>query len=232
MKMPILRLICLFFATSLVVACTNPDDLDKEPDNLGNFYLGHNIVVAPNITKGPGSRPAKTEDWIASLTGAVDERFSRYDGTKLYHLGISIEGYVLAVPGVPIVASPKSVLIFKVTVWDDAASKKLNETPHQITVLETHDGDVLLGSGLTQSAEEQMENLSRNAAKLLEVWLAQQNFEHEWFGGADAGQVALVQDVPDAESEIEVTPLGPAGDTAETTTGDASAVAVETTSDS
>ncbi|WP_216824956.1 hypothetical protein [Roseovarius sp. EL26] len=231
MKMPILRLLCLFFATSLLVACTNPNDLDKDPDNLGDFHLGHNVVVAPNITKGPGSRPAETEDWIASLKGAIDERYSRYDGDKLYHLGISIEGYVLAVPGVPIVASPKSVLIFKVTVWDDEASKKLNETPHQITVLETHDGDVLLGSGLTQTAEEQMENLSRNAAKLLEVWLAQQNFEHEWFGGDKAGQTTLVGTAPDATSEIEVTPLAPVGAGTEAA-NDGTAVAPEAVSDS
>ncbi|SLN52272.1 hypothetical protein ROA7450_02620 [Roseovarius albus] len=213
MPMSMLRLLCLFFATSLVVACTNPNDLDDKPGNLGNFHLGHNVVVAPNITKGPGSREADTDEWIASFKGAVDERFRRYDGSKLYHLGISIEGYVLAVPGVPIVASPKSVLIFKVTVWDDEAKKKLNDTPHQITVLETHDEKVLFGSGLTQSAEEQMENLSRNGAKLLEVWLAQQNFENEWFGGPEAGAATLVEQPTEGNalegSEIEVTPLEP-----------------------
>ena len=30
------------------------------------------------------------------MEAAIEERFSRYDGDSLYHLGISVEGYVLA----------------------------------------------------------------------------------------------------------------------------------------
>ena len=51
-------------------------------------------------------------------------------------------------------------LIFKLTVWDDAAGKKLNDEPEQITVLENLDGDTIVGSGLTKSAEEQLQSLS------------------------------------------------------------------------
>ncbi|PVA10934.1 hypothetical protein DC366_03870 [Pelagivirga sediminicola] len=181
-----LRLIAFFSALLTVAACTNPNDLDKAPVPLGDFKLAHNVVVAPNLTKGPASRDASKEEWIASMKKAVDERFSRYDGDKLYHLGVSIEGYVLAVPGVPIVASPKSALILNATVWDDAAGKKLNEKPEQITVIESFSGETVLGSGLTQSKEEQMTNLSRNAAKLIQNWLERQKYQEDWFGGRAA----------------------------------------------
>lgn len=181
----------LFFALltllTAVAACTNPNDLDEAPVPLGDFKLGYNVVVAPNITKGPVSRDASKEEWIASMKKAVDERFRRYDGDRLYHLGVSIEGYVLAVPGVPIVASPKSALIFNVTAWDDAIGKKLNDEPEQITVIESFSGKTVLGSGLTQSKEEQMTNLSRNAAKLIQNWLVRQKHQEGWFNATDGG---------------------------------------------
>ncbi|MFX0543976.1 hypothetical protein ACEWPL_000330 [Roseovarius sp. S1116L3] len=181
-----LRFFALLCLTISVAACTNPNDLDKAPVPLGDFALGHNVVVAPNITKGPLSRDASKEEWIASMKQAVDERFSRYDGDKLYHIGVSIEGYVLAMPGVPVVASPKSALILNVTAWDDAAGQKLNEKPEQITVIESISGETVLGSGLTQSKEVQMTNLSRNAAKLIQNWLVRQKYQEDWFGGTAA----------------------------------------------
>lgn len=182
------RWIALVLALVTLSACTNPDDLDRAPVDLGDFALGHNVVVAPNLTKGPASREASKEEWIASMKQAVDERFSRYDGARLYHLGISIEGYVLAVPGVPVVASPKSALILNATLWDDARGVKLNEKPEQITVIESISGETILGSGLTQSKEVQMTNLSRNAAKLIQNWLVREKFKQGWFGGEDGSE--------------------------------------------
>ena len=171
----------LMIALGLMAACTNSNDLDKGPVALGNFSLGHNVVVAPNLTKGPVSREASKEEWIASMKDAIDERFGRYEGEKLYHLGISVEGYVLAQPGIPLVASPKSIVIINVTAWDDAAGSKLNEKIKQITVLESLGSGVIVGSGYTLSREEQLQNLSRNAAKEIQNWLVRQNFEHDWF---------------------------------------------------
>ncbi len=181
-----LRLIAVFALLVTAAACTNPNDLDMAPVPLGDFKLAHNITVTPNITKGPASREASDKEWIDAMTKAVDERFSRYDGDKLYHIGVSIEGYVLAVPGVPIVASPKSALILNVTVWDDAAGKKLNDKPEQVTVIESLSGETMLGSGLTQSKDEQLTNLTRNAAKLIQNWMVREKYQQDWFGGTDA----------------------------------------------
>lgn len=224
-----IRLIALVAGLLTLAACTNPNDLDRAPAYLGDFHLGHNVVVAPNLTRGPASREAGKEEWIAAMKAAIDERFGRYEGTRLYHLGISVEGYVLAVPGVPIVASPKSALIINVTAWDDAAGAKLNEEPETITVLESISGPTLLGSGLTQSKEIQMENLTRNAAKLIQNWLVTQNTKHGWFehdgeaaadSGEDADETAQDDGDPAAAAtaaatvieEPEVAPAPPAED--------------------
>ena len=83
-------------------------------------------------------------------------------------------------PGVPLVASPKSALIIRVTAWDDAG-KKLNAEPEQVTVVESISGETVLGSGLTQSKETQMRNLSRNAAKLIQNWLVREHAANGWF---------------------------------------------------
>lgn len=190
-----------------LAACAGSTDLDAPVPYMGNFQLGHNVVVAPNLTRGPASREASKEEWIEAMTSAISERLGRHEGTKLYHLGVSVEGYVLAIPGVPLVASPKSALILNVTAWDDAAGRKLNEKPHMITVMESISGQTIFGSGLTQSKEVQMANLSRNAAKLIESWLNRQNDELGWFedDGRPANEkIGLISGRPEAEEGLPV----------------------------
>jgi len=193
------RTVFLFVVLAFATACTNSNDLDKGPVPLGNFSLGHNIVVAPKLTKGPASREADKDKFIAAMKEAVDERFGRYESDKLYHFGISLEGYVLAQPGIPLVASPKSILIVNLTVWDDEAGKKLNPKVEQITVIESFSGGSLVGSGYTQTAEEQMKGLTRNAAKQIQNYLVRQNYNEGWFKAkatAEKGAKAATENMP------------------------------------
>jgi len=155
------------------------NDLAEPPVPLGDFALGHNIVVTSNMQKVPISRNATPEQWEAALEKAMEQRFGRYDGAKLYNIGISIDAFALAPPGVPLVLNPKSALGITVTIWDDAEQKKLNEEGKQIIVMEKMSEKTVLGSGLTQSAAKQMEILSYNAAKAVEGWLLE---NPEWFG--------------------------------------------------
>jgi hypothetical protein len=167
-----LRIFALLSTLLALTACAVPQkEVTEAPVDLGDFVLGHNIVVAPDLTKGPLSREATKEDWIASVKAAIDARLGRYDGTRLVHLGVNVSGYVLAQPGVPVLLAPKSALIITVTAWDDRAGEKFHEEPKMITVLETLTGASILGSGLTMTAEEQMSNLSYNVAKAIEDWL-------------------------------------------------------------
>lgn len=163
---------------SLLAACQT-NDLAEPPVPLGDFALGHNIVVTSNMQKVVISRNATPEAWEAALEKAMEDRFGRYDGAKLYNIGISIDAFALAPPGVPLVLKPKSALGITVTIWDDAAQRKLNEKPKQIIVMEKMSGETVVGSGLTRSAAVQMDILSYNAAKAVETWLLE---NPEWFG--------------------------------------------------
>lgn len=162
-------------------ACTSNRDLNEAPVPLGDFRLEHNIVIANNAQRGPLSREASEEQLAAAVKDAMAERFGRYDGASRYHFGISVEGYVLAQPGIPLFLAPKSALILNVTVWDDAAGGKLNDEPEQITVLETFGTAPIIGTGYTMTAEEQLDELSQNAAKAVERFLVRQRNEQGWF---------------------------------------------------
>lgn len=174
-------MIRLFSALALVLglAACGVDDLHEPPAEMGDFLLGHNIVVAPDVVKGPLSREADVEKLIATTKKAIDARFARYDGDSYYHFGVNLSGYVLAQPGIPLVLSPKSALIFTLTVWDDKTGKKLNAKPQQITVLESLSGDTIVGSGLTKTADQQLDMLAYNAAKAIEKFMTA---NRQWFG--------------------------------------------------
>jgi len=201
-----LRAVALVAALGLLSACASGAKLGDERAELGDFLLGHAIVVEENAVRGPASRKAEPGAWKDSLEAEMQRRFARYQGDSLYHLGVAVQGYVLAIPGIPLVAAPKSFLILGVTVWDDAAGKKLNEKPHRIIVFEAPSGETAISSGLTQSAEEQMQNLSQNGVAAIERWLATQE---DWFppkAAADASEAtAPAQDAPlPAESDLEL----------------------------
>lgn len=176
--MRLLRLLACCVGLSVLAACQN-SDLDEPPALLGNFALGLNIAVADNVEMVPISRPTTPEAWEAAMTKAVDDRFGRYVGSKLYNIGISIDAYALAPPGVPVVLKPKSILVITANIWDDAAQKKLNPEGKQFTIFEKMSPETVIGSGLTQSKEKQMEILSYNAVKRVEEWLLE---NPEWFG--------------------------------------------------
>ena len=175
------RILSALISIVVLTACNGASDLDKPAVPLGDFNLYHNIVVAPKVQKLPISREVSKDVLTTAIKDAIAERFDRYDGTRNYHFGVSVEGYVLAPPGIPLVLAPKSIMILNLTVWDDAAGKKLTDEPHQITVFESLDQGPIVGSGYTKTAEEQLKNLSQNAAKSIENYLVKQNKAEGWF---------------------------------------------------
>ncbi|MBW4707317.1 hypothetical protein KX928_05905 [Roseobacter sp. YSTF-M11] len=185
------RQAALLVSVLALTACAGARDLDAPPVPLGDFSLGHNVVVAPKVeTTATISREVSKDELTAALTTAIAERFDRYEGAKDYHFGVSIEGYVLAKPGVPVLLAPKSGMIIRLTVWDDSQGKKLNEEPAQLTVLEELNGASIVGTGWSQTKETQLENLSRNAAQAIEDYLVKQNAEQGWFSEASAANAA------------------------------------------
>ena len=92
-------------AFGLLAACGANSRLDPNPDPIGDFRLGFNVVVANDIQKGPASRDATEEELTDALRAAMEERLGRYDGDGLYHIGLRIEAYTLGQTGVPILFS-------------------------------------------------------------------------------------------------------------------------------
>jgi len=185
---------------ALLGACAvaNPDTEEQVP--LGDFSLGHNVVVTKNAKKIGPSRSASADEWETILEAAMEKRFGRYEGEKLYHIGINLDGYALAVPGIPVVLAPKSILALSVNVWDDSAEKKLTEEPRRLTVFEQLDGGTIVGSGFSRKREEQMENLAAQMAKAVERFLVANG---EWFG-----ETASEEAIEAAEKDVLQIPDG------------------------
>lgn len=195
------NLMAVLLGATLLVACQK-NDLAEPPVPLGNFQLGLNIVVADNMKKVPISRPATVEEWEAAIIKSVDDRFGRYVGTKFYNIGISVDGFALAPPGIPLVASPKSVLVITANIFDDATGVKLNAEGAQFTIFESFSGETVLGSGLTRSRQKQIEILSYNAAKRVERWILE---NPEWVGLPPAKKIKAA----DAETVVSTAPPKP-----------------------
>jgi hypothetical protein len=200
---------------TVLAACAAPDPLTDELPNMGDFRLGHNIVVADNMQQVPPSRNATPEEWVEILTAEIDRRFGQYEGDRLYHIGIAVDGYALAPPGIPLVLNPRSVLVLSVNVWDDAAGVKLHEEPEQILVMEGASTETaFIGSGIARTREEQMQVLARNAARQIQNWMLD---NPEWFSidpdappfreAVDPADVAApAETAAAAEPVVEATP--------------------------
>ncbi len=203
-----IRVLSALALVATVSACATTNELLGPPADLGNFSLGHNVVVAPRAgTSSVVSREVSEEELTTALRDAIAARFERYDGSKDYHLGVSIEGYVLARAGVPVVAAPKSGMIVRVTVWDDAKGEKLNVPPEQMTVFEDLDGESFFGSGWSQTADVQLEDIARKVAKEIENFLAEQNAEKGWFKDEEEPAVAIGDAQAGEQPAISVTPI-------------------------
>lgn len=172
------RLALFLICATILVQCVRPAPPKDAPDPIGEFRLGHVVVVADQAKAGPLSRKVDSAVWKAALSSAVRDRFQNYQGTGLYHIAVKLDGYILAPPGVPVVAAPKSVAIIGVSIWDDAAGQKLNADPKTFTVIESLSGKSLISSGLTMSPDEQMQDLAIRAAAQIQTWLEGNN---EWF---------------------------------------------------
>ena len=122
---------------------------------------------------------------------AVEARFGRYKGGRLYNIGISVDGYALAPPGIPVVAAPKSVLVITANIGDDATQTKLNPEGEQFTIFEGMSGETVVGTGITRTKKKQMEVLSYNAVKRVERWLVE---NPQWFPTDGSVPAALPAD--------------------------------------
>ena len=174
----LLQSLILIAGLGLLTACES-NDLKKPPVPLGDFVMGINVVVA-DTAQVPGiSRQVSADQWEAAMKQAMVDRFGRYEGSRIYNFGINIDGYVLAPPGVPVVASPRSALIITVHVFDDATQTELNPGGKRLTMVEGVSPESCIGSGWTQSKDQQLARMAYRGALAVQRYLLE---NPEWFG--------------------------------------------------
>ena len=172
--------LCIFFV-GFLVGCAQKIPSSQKPNPIGEFRLGHLVVVGKEMIKGPMSRKSDPSKITAAVKEAIVEKLSVYQGGQYYHVAVKIDAYILGQPGIPLLFSPKSALVMQITVWDDFKEAKINETPVKFIVLENLSVNTLVGSGLTQSAEMQIANLGAKTATQIEDWIRQQHETLGWF---------------------------------------------------
>ena len=175
----LLRNLIVGLGLTVLAGCGIPANPDEPPVDMGNFRLGHNIVVVVDPQIGPFSRKATNEEWKQALTAAIERRFGSYEGDKFYHIGVKLDGYALARAGIPVVFTPKSFLVVTVNMWDDSTQKRVNEEEKALSVFEGISGKSLVGTGLTMNRNQQMELLADNMAKAIQDWILE---NPEWVG--------------------------------------------------
>lgn len=174
------KLLILIAGLATLGACT-PTLVDEAPEDLGAFKLRVNYAFADKAVQGPVSRDATPQEWTEAIQKAVDIRLGRYQGTQEYDIGISLEGYMLAPPGIPVIYNPKSTAIVLVNVYD-VSKKKFLAKGKQFQVLEDTTSDsAVVGSGNSRSKQEQMNGLALKVADRVEEWLAEEHKANGWF---------------------------------------------------
>ncbi|MEI6799201.1 MAG: hypothetical protein WCO04_08310 [Pseudomonadota bacterium] len=179
--MLLIRLIRALPAMALLVALAACDakDMGDPPHPMGSFRMNSVFIDATKAQTVPLSRTADAEDWKTVMTAAMTERFASYSGDTPFDFGISVDGYVLAPPGVPVIASPRSALIIRLHVYDSLKKEFLEEGGKRFTLIEGVSKDSVIGSGWTQNKHAQMKKLADNAAKAVQDYMLA---HPEWLG--------------------------------------------------
>lgn len=181
LRRPLALLLLVF--TLIAAGCTSELDEATRNTPIGDFRLDRLVVVMDDEPQtGFHSRKVSNATLKAAVEKAVEPRLRRFEGAGSYSIGIKVQGYILAHPGVPILLAPRSNLFLSVNVYD-AVPSRINEEPRNLTIWEDAGGDTVVGSGYTQSADEQLAELADNAAVEIERWLRE---NEAWFGGRAA----------------------------------------------
>lgn len=149
--------------------CATPDPLTEDLPGMGDFELALAIVVTRNAKRIPPSRSATREQLEATMKSELIRRFGAYRGGRRYFIAVNIDGYALAPPGIPIVLTPKSLLVVSANLWTEDPQEKI-AGPEQLTTFEGAE-TLFLGSGYVKDADEQLTTLARNMSRKIQSWL-------------------------------------------------------------
>jgi len=197
-----IRAFAFLASLTLLTAC-GETRMDEAPEDLGTFNMRVGYIYTEKALQWPLSRKSEGSEWNAALQNALDTRLRRYEGTQDYDVAITLEGFLLAPPGIPILVSPKSVAVVNVFAYD-VAKKKYLVKKQQMEIFESTTGEsAILGSGHSRTKEEQIAGLSLNIVDAVEEMMAEQHLENGWFDVRPDG----IEDLrPDG---VEVDPAAP-----------------------
>lgn len=178
--------ILAFLSGLLLLSACGETQLNEAPEDLGAFKARVLHVYTDKALQWPLSRDAEPSEWNGPMEQVLEGRLRRYSGTQEVDVAVTLEGFSLAPPGIPVLVSPKSVAVVNVFVYD-VATKTFLADKHQMEIFESTTGEsAILGSGHSRSKEEQIAGLSLNIVDAIEEWMAKQHKENGWFNGADA----------------------------------------------
>lgn len=184
-----IRLLSALSAFVFLTAC-GETLLDEPPEDLGAFSARVTHVYTDKALQWPMSRAADHSEWTADIEKALDARLRRYQGDQEYDVAVTLEGFMLAPAGVPVLFSPKSAVVVNVFVYDVAAKTYLAKK-HQLQVFEDTTGEsAILGSGHARTKDEQIAGLALRIADEVEEWLAEEHEENGWFAPKAAPEPA------------------------------------------
>ena len=197
------RILALLASMVLLAACEETQ-LNEAKEDLGDFNMRVSFVYTDKALQWPLSRAAEPSEWNEPIERALEARLGRYSGSGKYDVAITLEGFLLATGGIPVLVNPKSAAVVNVFVYD-VTTKTYLLKEHQMKIFEDTTGEsAIIGSGYSRTKTEQIDGLALKIVDGLEEYMAKQRVEKGWFGGDSAAEENTDSvAVPD---QVEATP--------------------------
>ncbi|MCD9149443.1 hypothetical protein [Pseudophaeobacter flagellatus] len=195
------RILALLASMVLLAACEETQ-LDEAKEDLGDFNMRVSFVYTDKALQWPLSRSAEPSEWNEPIERALEARLGRYDGAGKYDVAITLEGFLLATGGIPVLVNPKSAAVVNVFVYD-VSTKSYLVREHQMQIFEDTTGEsAIIGSGYSRTKAEQIDGLALKIVDGLEEYMAEQHAENGWFDGASAAVAAGPDAAAPAPSDL------------------------------
>ena len=195
------RTLALLASMVLLAACEETQ-LDEAKEDLGDFNMRVSFVYTDKALQWPLSRSAEPSEWNEPIERALEARLGRYDGAGKYDVAVTLEGYLLATGGIPVLVNPKSAAVVNVFVYD-GTTKSYLVREHQMQIFEDTTGEsAIIGSGYSRTKAEQIDGLALKIVDGLEEYMAEQHAENGWFDGASAAVAAEPDAAAPAPSDL------------------------------
>ncbi|MEQ3672080.1 hypothetical protein [Pseudophaeobacter sp.] len=197
------RILALLASMVLLAACEETQ-LNEAKEDLGDFNMRVSFVYTDKALQWPLSRAAEPSEWNEPIERALEARLGRYAGSGKYDVAITLEGFLLATGGIPVLVNPKSAAVVNVFVYD-VTTKTYLLKEHQMKIFEDTTGEsAIIGSGYSRTKAEQIDGLALKIVDGLEEYMAKQRVEKGWFGGDGAAEETTGTTA--APDQVEATP--------------------------